>query len=91
MATEQVRLTADGKKPTKKIGGGALLGAGMGGIMEGGDGAAVGAVVGGVGRHRSRDGIVRQPGRPSVGSVVQFALARTMTVTVLAPGTASTS
>jgi hypothetical protein len=46
METSDLRLTAYRKNPTKKIAGGALLGAGIGAIVGGGEGAAIGAAVG---------------------------------------------
>jgi hypothetical protein len=86
LATGPVRLTAEGKKPTRKIVGGALLGAGIGGIIEGGDGAAVGAVVGGVAGTAAAAASGGHQVVAAAGSVLEFPLARALTVTVLVPG-----
>ena len=86
LTTAQVRLTAEGKNPTKKIVGGALLGAGIGGIIEGGDGAAVGAVVGAAAGTAAAAASSGNQVGPSAGSVLEFSLARTLVVTVLVPG-----
>jgi hypothetical protein len=48
LATEPVQFTGEAKKAGKKIIGGAALGAGIGGIVDGGSGAAVGAGIGAV-------------------------------------------
>jgi hypothetical protein len=91
LATSQVRLSMEGKKPTKKIVGGVLLGAGIGGIVEGGDGAAVGAVVGGLAGTAAAAASSGHQVGPAAGSVVEFPLSRTFTVSVLGPGVAATS
>ena len=44
IGTNQIRMSAESKKPGKKILGGAAVGAGIGAIVDGGEGAAVGAV-----------------------------------------------
>lgn len=44
-----VQSSGEGKRTARKIGGGAGLGAIVGGIAGGGEGAAIGAVVGGIG------------------------------------------
>jgi hypothetical protein len=46
IGTNQIRMSAESKKPGKKILGGAAVGAGIGPSVDGGEGAAVGAVVG---------------------------------------------
>jgi hypothetical protein len=86
LSTTQVRLAAEGKKPGKKIVGGALLGAGIGGIIEGGDGAAVGAVVGAAAGTAAAAASSGNHVGPSAGSILEFPLARALTVSVLVPG-----
>ena len=49
IGTNQIRMSAEGKKPGKKILGGAAVGAGIGPSVDGGEGAAVGAAVGAAG------------------------------------------
>jgi hypothetical protein len=91
LSTSQVRLTMEGKKPTKKIVGGALLGAGIGGIVEGGDGAAVGAVVGGLAGTAAASASSGNQVGPAAGSVLEFPLANALTVSVLVAGVAAAS
>jgi hypothetical protein len=91
LATSPVRLTVEGKKPTRKIVGGALLGAGIGGIIEGGDGAAVGAVVGAAAGRAVAAGSSGNQIVASAGSLLEFPLARALTVTVLVPASPSTA
>jgi hypothetical protein len=83
LGTNEVRLTADGKNPAKKIAGGALLGAGIGALVEGGEGAAIGAAVGaGAGTAAAAASSGNQV-VATAGSTLTFALTRPLTVTVL--------
>ena len=83
VGTAALRLSAEGKNPTKKIVGGALLGAGIGAAIEGGEGAAVGAAVGaGAGTAAAAAASGNQVAA-AAGSTLTFALSRPLTVTVL--------
>jgi outer membrane lipoprotein SlyB len=84
-----VQLSAQGKKPTKKIVGGTALGAGIGAIIGGGEGAAVGAVAGAVAGTAAASASSGSQVVAATGSVLHFPLARTLTVSVLV--TASTA
>jgi hypothetical protein len=83
METADVRLTAKGKGPAKKVVGGALLGAGIGAIVGGGEGAAIGAAAGaggGLAVAAASDGsqVVVDS-----ASTIEFTLARPLTLTIL--------
>ena len=89
METADVRLTAKGKNPTKKIAGGALLGAGIGAIVGGGEGAAIGAAAGaggGLAVAAASDG--NQVVAAS-GSTIEFQLTKPLTLTILESAPAS--
>lgn len=83
IATNQIRLTAEGKKPGKKILGGAALGAGIGAIVDGGDGAAVGAVVGAAGGTAAAAASGGNQVSVSAGGALDFQFMRPFTVAVL--------
>lgn len=83
IATNQIRLTAEGKKPGKKILGGAALGAGIGAIVDGGDGAAVGAVVGAAGGTAAAAASGGKQVSVSAGGALDFQFTRPLTVAVL--------
>jgi hypothetical protein len=83
METADVRLTAKGKNPTKKIAGGALLGAGIGAIVGGGEGAAIGAAAGaggGLAVAAASDG--NQVVAAS-GTTIEFQITKPLTLTIL--------
>ena len=87
METSDVRLTAKGKGPAKKIAGGALLGAGIGAIVGGGEGAAIGAAAGaggGVALAAASDG--NQVVAAS-GSTLEFQITKPLTLTILESAT----
>jgi len=83
METSDLRLTADGKNPTKKIAGGALLGAGIGAIVGGGEGAAIGAAVGAGGGTVAAAASDGKQVTAASGTTVQFTLAKPLTLTIL--------
>ena len=83
METADVSLTAKGKGPTKKVVGGALLGAGIGAIVGGGEGAAIGAAAGaggGLAVAAASDG---SQVTAESGSTIEFQLAKPLTLTIL--------
>jgi hypothetical protein len=83
LATEPVSYTADAKKGGKKVLGAAALGAGIGGMIDGGEGAAWGAGAGavvGVAAAKS------SPGNQvaiAAGTAVEFRLARPVSVDIV--------
>jgi hypothetical protein len=83
METSDVRLTAKGKGPAKKIVGGALLGAGIGAIVGGGEGAAIGAAAGAVGGTAVAAASGGSQVTAESGSTIEFTLARPLTLTIL--------
>ena len=89
METADIRLTAEGKGPAKKIVGGALLGAGIGAIVGGGEGAAIGAAAGAVGGTAVAAASDGNQVVAASGSRLDFSLARPLTLTILqsAPAT----
>jgi len=89
LATDPVRLSAEGHSPAGRIAGGALLGAGIGAIIEGGDGAAVGAAIGAVAGTASAASSSGNQVVAAAGSVLEFPLVRPLTVTVLVPTAAT--
>ena len=62
LATEPVSMTAEAKKAGKKVLGAAALGAGIGGMIDGGEGAAWGAGAGAVVGVAAAKIVPRQPG-----------------------------
>jgi outer membrane lipoprotein SlyB len=89
METSDVRLTADGTGPAKKIAGGALLGAGIGAIVGGGEGAAIGAAVGAGGGTAVAAASDGSQVVAASSSTLEFKLARPLTVTILQSATAT--
>jgi hypothetical protein len=83
METADVRLTAKGKGPTKKVVGGALLGAGIGAIVGGGEGAAIGAAAGAGGGLAVAAASEGSQVVAESGSTIEFTLARPLTLTIL--------
>jgi len=83
METSILRLTADGKNPTKKIVGGALLGAGIGAIVGGGEGAAIGAAAGAGGGTVVAAASGGKQVSAASGTTIEFTLAKPLTVTIL--------
>ena len=83
LATEPVSFTAEAKKAGKKVLGGAALGAGIGGMIDGGEGAAVGAGVGAV------VGVAAAKNSPgnqvavAAGTALEFRLARPLNVDIV--------
>jgi hypothetical protein len=80
VVTTRASATGEGKKPAKKILGGAALGAGIGAAIDGGHGAAVGA---GVGAVVGTAAAKKSPGNQvtfTAGSQVEFRTAQPLTV-----------
>jgi hypothetical protein len=83
VTTETQAYTADGKKPAKKIVGGAALGAGIGAIIGGGEGAAWGAGVGAVAGTAAAAGSPGNQVAVGAGTALEFRLAQPVSVDVL--------
>jgi hypothetical protein len=81
IGSNQIRMTAQAKKPGKKILGGAALGAGIGAIVDGGD--AVGAVVGAAGGTAAAAASGGNQVSVSAGGSLDFHFTRPLTVAVL--------
>jgi len=83
LGTDPIRFTAEAKKAGKKVLGGAALGAGIGGMIDGGSGAAIGAGVGAV------VGVAAAKNSPgnqvavATGTALEFRLARPLTVDIV--------
>jgi hypothetical protein len=83
LATQPVSYTGEAKKAGKKIVGAAALGAGIGGMIDGGEGAAWGAGAGavvGVAAAKSSPGNQVAIG---AGTAVEFRLARPLAIDVV--------
>jgi hypothetical protein len=83
LATEPVSYTAEAKKAGKKVLGAAALGAGIGGMIDGGEGAAWGAGAGavvGVAAAKSSPG---NQVAVAAGTAVEFRLARPLSVDIV--------
>jgi hypothetical protein len=83
IGTTPVQLGAAGKKPTKKILGGAALGAGIGAVIDGGQGAAIGAAVGALAGTAAAAASSGNQVVAAAGTALDFPLARSLTVSVL--------
>jgi len=83
LATEPVSMTAEAKKAGKKVLGAAALGAGIGGMIDGGEGAAWGAGAGAV------VGVAAAKNSPgnqvavAAGTALEFRLARPLSVDIV--------
>jgi hypothetical protein len=80
VVTEKVEAKGEGKKPTKKILGGAALGAGIGAAIDGGEGAAWGAGIGAVAGTAAAS---KSPGNQvafAAGTAVAFRTTQPLTV-----------
>ena len=83
LSTEPVSFTAEAKKAGKKVLGAAALGAGIGGMIDGGEGAAWGAGAGavvGVAAAKSSPG---NQVAVAAGTAVEFRLARPLSVDIV--------
>lgn len=83
IGTDPVRFTAEAKKAGKKVLGGAALGAGIGGMIDGGSGAAIGA---GVGMVAGAVAAKSSPGNQvavGTGTALEFRLARPLQVDIV--------
>jgi hypothetical protein len=83
LATEPVSFTAEAKKGGKKVLGAAALGAGIGGMIDGGEGAAWGAGAGavvGVAAAKSSPG---NQVAVAAGTALEFRLARPLSVDIV--------
>src|SRR5262249_21089161 len=83
LATEPSSFTGEAKKAGRKIVGGAALGAGIGGIIDGGSGAAVGA---GIGAVTGVAAAASSPGNQvavAAGTALEFRLTRPLVVDVV--------
>jgi hypothetical protein len=83
LSTEPVSYTAEAKKAGKKVIGAAALGAGIGGMIDGGEGAAWGAGAGavvGVAAAKSSPG---NQVAVAAGTAVEFRLARPLSVDIV--------
>ena len=67
LSTEPVSFTGEAKKAGKKVLGAAALGAGIGGMIDGGEGAAWGAAAGAVVGVAAAKIVPRKPGRGGRG------------------------
>lgn len=83
VTTETRTYTAEGKKPAKKIIGGAALGAGIGAIIDGGEGAAWGAGIGAVAGTAAAAGSPGNQVAVGAGTALEFRLAQPVSVDVL--------
>jgi hypothetical protein len=83
VTTETQAFTAEGKKPAKKILGGAALGAGIGAIIDGGEGAAWGAGVGAVAGTAAAAGSPGNQVAVGAGTALEFRLAQPISIDVL--------
>jgi hypothetical protein len=83
VTTETQAFTAEGKKPAKKIIGGAALGAGIGAIIDGGEGAAWGAGVGAVAGTAAAAGSSGNQVAVGAGTALEFRLAQPVSIDVL--------
>ena len=83
LATAPTSFSGEAKKAGKKVVGGAALGAGIGGIIDGGSGAAIGAGIGAV------TGIAAAASSPgnqvavAAGTALEFRLARPLVVQIV--------
>jgi hypothetical protein len=84
LATEPVSYTAEAKKAGKKVLGGAALGAGIGAMIDGGEGAAWGAAAGTVVGAASAKSSPGNQVAIAAGTAVEFRLARPLSVDVVA-------
>jgi hypothetical protein len=83
LSTEPVSFTAEAKKAGKKVVGGAALGAGIGAMIDGGEGAAWGA---GAGAVVGVAAAKKSPGNQvavAAGTAVEFRLARPLSVDIV--------
>jgi hypothetical protein len=84
LATEPQKFSGEAKKPGKKIIGGAALGAGIGAMVDGGEGAAWGAGIGAVA------GVAKAANSPgnqvavAPGTAIEFRLTRPLSMDVVA-------
>jgi len=83
VTTETRTYTAEGKKPAKKIVGGAALGAGIGAIIDGGEGAAWGAGIGAVAGTAAAAGSPGNQVAVGAGTALEFRLAQPVSIDVL--------
>jgi hypothetical protein len=84
ISTAPVSFTAEAKKAGKKVLGGAALGAGIGGMIDGGEGAAWGAGIGAVAGVAAAK---KSPGNQvavAAGTALEFRLARPLSVDIVA-------
>ena len=84
LKTEPQKWIGEAKKPGKKILGGAALGAGIGAIVDGGEGAAWGA---GIGAVTGTAAAASSPGNQvavAAGTAVEFRLAQPLSVDIVA-------
>jgi hypothetical protein len=83
LSTEPVSMTGEAKKAGKKVLGAAALGAGIGGMIDGGEGAAWGAGAGAV------VGVAAAKNSPgnqvavAAGTALEFRLARPLSVDIV--------
>lgn len=83
IGTDPLRYSGEAKKAGKKIVGGAALGAGIGAIVDGGEGAAWGA---GIGAVAGTAAAAKSPGNQvavAAGTAVEFRLARPLSVNIV--------
>lgn len=83
LATDAQTYTAKGKKPARKIVGGAALGAGIGAIVNDGEGAAWGAGIGAVAGTAAAAGSKGNQVAVGAGTALEFHLAQPLSVDVL--------
>ena len=83
LSTQPVSYTGEAKKAGKKVVGAAALGAGIGGMIDGGEGAAWGAGIGAVAGVAAAKSSPGNQVAVSAGTALEFRLARPLSVDVV--------
>lgn len=83
LSTQPVSFTGEAKKAGKKVVGAAALGAGIGGMIDGGEGAAWGAGIGAVAGVAAAKSSPGNQVAVSAGTALEFRLARPLSVDVV--------
>ena len=83
LSTEPVSFSGEAKKAGKKILGGAALGAGIGGMIDGGEGAAWGAGIGAVAGIAAAKNSPGNQVAVSPGTALEFRLVQPVSVDIV--------
>jgi outer membrane lipoprotein SlyB len=83
LSTEPVSFTGEAKKAGRKVLGGAALGAGIGGMIDGGEGAAWGAGVGAVAGAAAAKSSPGNQVSVAAGTALEFRLTRPLSIDVV--------